>query len=196
MINRRHLGDDIPLQDRDLFQRLNAYFDSLDSRLRLGEGWLIFNASGTRAARINQFLMYRMQLLRPLVTYQFMPWRDFSLTAYMVQVELKSIEQEKPLTGRAKQELDIATRVSRQSMVGAVTTDLLVLSGLRPQHPHEVAYLEDTINHRRRGRLPTIILTPDQPHELAEDITRHSEFGEESWQRLSTVLYESSLLAM
>lgn len=197
MLDRHFNVEQIPLQDRDLLQRLNAYFDTLETRLRLGEGWLIFNATGARAARINQFLLYRMQLLRPLLSYQFMPWRDFSLTSYMVQVELKSITAEQDeLTGKAKQEFDIATRVSRQSMVGAVTADLLVLSGLRPQHSHEVTYLEDTIAHRYRGRLATIILTPEQPHELAEDITRHSVLGEESWRRMSAVLYETSLVAI
>jgi hypothetical protein len=196
MVDRHFNVEHVPLQDRDLLQRLNAYFDTLDTRLRMGEGWLIFNATGARAQRINQFLLYRMQLLRPLLSYQFMPWRDFSLTAYMVQVELKALTAEHELTGKAKQEFDIATRVSRQSMVGAVTADLLVLSGLRPQHTHEVTYLEDTIGHRYRGRLATIILTPEQPHELAEDISRHSELGAESWRRMSEVLYETSLVAI
>ena len=196
MLDRHFNVEQIPLQDRDLLQRLNGYFDTLDTRLRLGEGWLIFNATGARAARINQFLMRRMQVMRPLHSYQFMPWRDFSLTAYMVQVELKAIDQEQELSAKEKKELEIATRVSRQSMVGAVTADLLILSGLRPQHPHEVTYLEDTIGHRYRGRLATIILTPEQPHELAEDITRHSELGAESWRRMSEVLYETSLVAI
>jgi hypothetical protein len=76
-----------------------------------------------------------------------------------------------------------------------VTADLLILSGLLPQHEHEVDYLEKTIDRRSGNRLATILLTPEQPHELAHDVTRIGE-SRERWERLATRLYATSLIAM
>lgn len=197
MMFEPYIADGLSLQDRDLLERLNNYFDTLDSRLRRGEGWLIFNASGSRAARITQFLLARSRDMLPRWTYLFMPWRDFALTSYLVQVELKSLgEPEQELVGRARKEFDIATRVSRQTMVKSVTADLLIVSGLRPEHEHEVSYLEDTIERRYRDRLSTIIMTPEDPHQLADDITRNASLGAESWNRLSARFYETNLIAI
>jgi hypothetical protein len=187
--------DGVPLQDRDLLQRLGFYFDTVDSRLRRGEGWVIFNASGTRSQRITWYLQSRISEVLPRWTYQFMPWRDLALTAYLTQVELQGIE-ELELTGRAREEFEIATRVSRQTMTRSVTADLLILSGLRPQHAHEVQYLVDTIERRYRDRLATIIITPEQPHELADDISRTAQFGAETWQHIESRLYETNLIAI
>ena len=55
-----HLIDEPPLQDVDLLQRLNQYFDTLDLRLRQGQGWVIYNASGNRASRITQFMQEQL----------------------------------------------------------------------------------------------------------------------------------------
>lgn len=187
--------DGVPLQDRDLLQRLGTYFDTVDSRLRRGEGWVIFNASGTRSQRITRYLQLRLTEILPPHSYLFMPWRDLALTAYLTQVELQGVV-ELELTGRARQEFDIATRVSRQTMTHSVTADLLILSGLRPQHAHEVQYLVDTIERRYRDRLATIIMTPDQPHELADEISRTAQFGAETWQHIEARLYETNLIAI
>ena len=46
MTDSQTLIDEAPLQDRDLLQRMNLYFDGFDQRLRQGQGWLIFNARG------------------------------------------------------------------------------------------------------------------------------------------------------
>lgn len=187
----------ISLQDRDLLQRLNNYFETIDSRMRTGEGWVIFNAPGPRASRITRFVLHRANDLKPALSYLFMPWRDFSLTSYMVQVELKSVTAlDSELTEQAKRELEIATRVSRQTMVHSVTADLLIVAGLHPQHEHEVKYLEDTIERRYTHRLPTIIITPEQPHELAADVANSASEGAESWRRLSARLYETNLIAI
>lgn len=185
------------LQDRDLLQRLTDYFDSLDVRLRHGEGWVIFNASGQRATRITQYVLSRAREMRPFWTYLFVPWRDFALTSYLVQVELKSIqESDDELSDAARRGYDIATRVSRETMVHSVTTDLLIVSGLLPRYEHEVRYFEETIERRYRDRLATIILTPEQPHELARDIANHAPLGQETWERLATRFWEINRIAV
>ncbi|MFW6074310.1 MAG: hypothetical protein ACOC9Y_01865 [Chloroflexota bacterium] len=185
------------LQDRDLLYRLTDYFDSVDSRLRHGEGWLIFNASGRRGSRIARFVVDRAKELRPARSFLFLPWREVAITSYLVEVELKSMQDaDEALSDAEREGLQVATRVSRQTMARSVTTDLLILTDLAPQYDHEIEYLEETIERRYRDRLSTIILTPEQPHELASDIARNARTGEEAWQRLSQRLYETSLVAI
>jgi hypothetical protein len=192
-----HQGvNSLPLQDRDLLQRLNLYFDTLETRLQHGEGWVIFNASGSRSARITQYLQQRLGDTA-IWSHFFVPWRDFSLTSYMVEVELQSIGPEtERLPLKLKQEYEIATRVSQQTMIRMVTADLLVVNGLLPRHSHEVRYLNDTIEARYRSRLATIIVTPEQPHQLEREVTRLAEHGVDTWGHLSTRLYETNLIAM
>lgn len=197
MFDGAHLIDQIPLQDADLLQRLNQYFESLDSRLRYGQGWVIYNARGTRAGRITQYLQQHLQTSSVPFSHYFLPWRDFALTSYMVQVELQTLAYRGPeATDRTRNEFAIATRVSRQTLARMMTSDLLILSGLAPQQAHEVDYLDETIERRYSSRLATILLTPEQPHELAHDVTRLAEKGTETWERLSTRLYETSLIAV
>ncbi len=189
--------DRFSLQDRDLFLRLTYYFENFETRLRLGEGWLIFNAAGERSGRITRFLLHNLQMQPPRMSYQFLPWRDFALTAYMVEVELPGTEfTDGDLSGRAKREFDIATRISHQTMARLVTADLLVVSGLKPAHTYEVDYLDATIERRYRQRLSTIIITPGQPHELADAISKHSPQGVDAWDRISNRMYETSLVAV
>jgi hypothetical protein len=184
------------LQDRDLFQRMNHYFDGLDSRLSSGEGWLIFNANPRRAGNIVRFIQQQMTS-PPEHTWFYVPWRDFSLTAYMVEVELQSIAgNHGSLTGERKREAEIATKVSRQTMVRMVTDELLVISGISLRHVHEVRYLMATIEARYMGRLATIMLTPDAPHELQANVSRWGEAGHETWEKLSGYLYGANLVAV
>ena len=187
--------DQVPLQDRDLLERLDGYFNSLESRLSRGEGWVIFNANRSRSQRITQYLHTRLREVVPRWSYLYMPWRDLALTSYMTQVELQAV-QAPVLQGRARREFDIATRVSRQTMTRSVTVDLLVVNGLHPQHSHEVDYLLDTLNLRYRDRLATIMLTPDQPHELASEISVASQHGNATWQHFESRLYEKNLIAV
>jgi hypothetical protein len=196
-MQNHHLGTNhLPLQDRDLLQRLNLYFDSLDTRLQQGEGWVIFNANGSRSARITQYLLHRLRDTT-LMSHYFVPWRDFSLTSYMVQVELQSLDAAPDqLPGNLKREYEIATRVSQQTMIKMVTADLLIVNELLPRHGHEVRYLNDTIESRYRSRLATIIVTPEQPHELEHDVTRLADHGVDTWGRLSHRLYEMNLIAI
>jgi hypothetical protein len=51
MTDAAELIEQAPVQDRDLLQRLSLYFDMLDQRLRNGQGWFIFNASGRDSSR-------------------------------------------------------------------------------------------------------------------------------------------------
>lgn len=186
----------LPLQDRDLLQRLNAYFDALDTRLMNGEGWVIFNAGSPRSARIIQYLQRRLSEPR-LSTHFFVPWRDFSLTSYLVEVELQSqLPERDDLPPARKRELEIASKVSQQTMVRMVTDDLLILAGVSPRHGHEVRYLMATAEARYRGKLATIMLTPEAPHKLEYDVSRLGEFGSVTWEELSKRLYETSLIAL
>ena len=186
--------EQVPLQDRDLLERLSGYFDTVDVRLHRGEGWMIFNASGLRSQRISRYLQTRLNEVIPRWSFLYMPWRDLALTSYMTQVELQSLATPQ-LEGRAKQEYEIATRVSRQTMTKSVTVDLLVVNGLHPQHSHEVQYLLDTLESRYHARLATILLTPDQPHELASGFSKTSGLGAAAWQHIEARLYEKNLIA-
>jgi hypothetical protein len=184
------------LQDVDLFSRLNQYFDVLDQHLRAGHGWFIFNAAGSRSRRIGAFILSRLAPYQPFVSTYVVPWRDFSLNAYMVEIELQTIAQrEGELEGKAKTEFDIATRVSRDSMVKMVVSDLLIVTELRPTHRHELLFLDQTMERRYNQRLSTILTTPRQPQELA---TEFASLAPEVpfWDRLFSRMYERSLIAL
>lgn len=187
--------EQVPLQDRDLLERLSGYFDSVDARLNRGEGWLIFNASGVRSQRISRYLRTRLNEVVPRWSFLYVPWRDLALTSYLTQVEFQSVEVPR-LEGRAKREFDIATRVSRQTMAKSVTVDLLVVNGLHPQHSHEVQYLLETLEARYRDRLATILLTPDEPHELEAGISNSAGIGAAAWEHIKSRLYEKNLIAV
>jgi len=187
-----------PLQDIDLLQRLTRYFEELDTRLRHGQGWVIFNASDARAGRIHRFLRERVSSADFPFSHFFLTWRDFALTTYLIENELRDnlnevpdVDGDLPLGER-----QIAARVSRQTLTRMASSDLLILSGLTPRFPHEVRFLEETIDRRQRGKLATILTTPEQPHELAIEMSRASTDGLDTWTRLANRLYETSLVAV
>jgi hypothetical protein len=197
MFEGAHLIEQVPLQDVDLLQRLTQYFSTLDVRLRQGQGWLIYNASGNRAGRISRFMHECLAATDLPFSHYFLPWRDFALTSYLLQRELNDVDDRtEEMSERERQEYQIATRVTRQTLARLATADLLILSGLTPQHEFEVDYLDKTIDRRYTSRLATIILTPEQPHELALDVARIGENGDEVWARMSTKLYETNLIAV
>jgi hypothetical protein len=193
-----HIIDQAPLQDVDLLQRLNQYFESLDTRLRQGQGWTIYNVKGERGVRLTGFLAQQLGGVANVVfTHYFLPWRDFALTSYLVEVELQTLsERERDLPERERAEYAIATRVSRQTLARMVTADLLILNGLLPQHAHEVQYLDETIERRYKSKLSTILLIPEQPHELAADVTRLADHGAATWDRINERLYRTNLIAV
>ena len=198
MFDGAHIIDEAPLQDVDLLQRLNHYFESLDVRLRQGQGWTIYNVNGERGARITSLLSRQLRGAANVVfTHFFLPWRDFALTSYMVEVELHTLsERERDLPERERTEYAIATRVSRETLARMVTADLLIVNGLLPQHAHEVQYLDETIERRYQSKLSTILLTPEQPHELAADVTRLADHGAATWERINERLYSTNLIAV
>ena len=197
MLEGAHPIDQVPLQDVDLLHRLNQYFSTLELRLRQGQGWLIYNANGNRAGRINRFMHDRLTASEFPFSHFFLPWRDFALTSYLLQRELLDTPgRQDEMSERERKEFAIATRVSRQTLTRLATADLLILTGLAPQHEFEVSYLDQTIDRRYTSRLATIILTPEQPHELALDVSRIGADGGEAWARMSTKLYETNLVAL
>jgi hypothetical protein len=184
------------MQDVDLFARLNQYFDQLDQNLTTGLGWVIFNASGNRARRISNFVVSRFRETDLPITCQHVPWRDFALNAYMVQVELQQLlESGEQLSDHVKQEVNIATRVSRDSLVKMVAADVLILSGVAPKHRHEIDLLDQTIERRHNLLATTVLMSPSQPHDLAIDITRIAP-DDTIWDRMFQRLYQRCLVAM
>lgn len=195
MYNRIDLSDTLPLQDLDLFTRLTQYFDAFEQHLRAGHGWFIFNASGTRALRISAFISGRINEFRPWISSYIVPWREFSLNAYMVEVELQAISAPDELEGKARAEFDIASRVSRDQMVKMVASDLLIVTGLRPSHPHEIEFLDEAIEQRYRQQLSTILISPQLPHELSSTFDQTVP-GAPLWDRLFSRMYQRSFIAL
>ncbi|MCC6316039.1 MAG: hypothetical protein IT337_18735 [Thermomicrobiales bacterium] len=195
MADATALIEQAPLQDRDLLQRLSLYFDTVDHRLRHGEGWFIFNAKPGRSRRIAAFIQARLNEHTPPVSYFVMPWRDFALSAYVTEVGLPELAPSVGANARAQQEFDLAIRITHQTWTQVVSTDLLVLVGMKPAHRHEAELLDRTIERRHEQRLATILLTPDMPQQL-EDEFRGVDPAHAYWWRIFNRMYESSLVAL
>lgn len=194
------IGENVSVQDRDLLGRLTAYFDTIDLRLREGQGWLIFNADRGRAARISRFIGDRLREYRPLISSYLIPWRDFSLNAYMLKVELApnpgtaTIESSDP---RQVHEYAIAGRVSQDMYYQMCYCDLFVLHGIAPSYRHEIGYLDQIVGTRCQNRRATILITPRAPHELESDFETLAPGPNGSpWSRFFPQLYDTCLIAM
>ena len=195
MMDAASLIEQAPLQDRDLLQRLSLYFDGFDHRLRQGQGWFIFNARGGRSGRIASFIQYRLAEHQPPVSHYMMPWRDFALSAYVNEVGLPGLVPAVGEDHKVKREFELATRVTYNTWTKMVSTDLLVLVGLKPAHRHEAELLDRTLENRYEQRLATILLTPDMPQELeAEFETVDPSLA--CWHRIFQRMYETSLVAL
>jgi len=192
----RLLMEESSLQDRDLLQRLSLYFDALDSRLRQGQGWFIFNARGGRSGRIMAFIQERVLTVGDDVSSCIMPWKEFALSAYVREVGLPELAPE--VSGgdsRIRHEYDLASQVTRHTHARMRSADLLVLTGLRPTHRHEALVLDETLEGRYRQRLATIVLVPDQPQALEADF-QTVDPSRAYWDRLFQRMYETSLIAV
>src|SRR5579883_599638 len=192
--------ENISVQDRDLLGRLSTYFDSIDLRLREGQGWLIFNADRQRAGRIGRFIGDRMREYQPMMSFYLVPWRDFALNAYVLKVELASTSASdvNALTDpRQKQEYIIAGRVSQDMYYQMRYCDLFVLNGVNPSYPHELGYLDQILADRYQNRRASILITPCMPHELAAGFQAlaHDD-GNEAWKRFFSRLYDTCLIAL
>ena len=184
-----------PLQDRDLLQRLSLYFDAVDHRLQQGQGWFIFNARGGRSGRIASFIQYRLAEHQPPVSHYVMHWRDFALSAYVNDIGLPQLAPGVATDHKVKREFELATRVTYNTWTKMVSTDLLVLVGLKPAHRHEAELLDRTIAGRHEQRLATILLTPDMPQELEADFETVDP-TRCYWDRIFQRMYETSLVAL
>jgi hypothetical protein len=195
MADHESLIEQAPIQDRDLLQRLSLYFDSVEHRLKHGEGWMIFNAGGRRSLRITGFIQHRLAEHRPPVSYYLLPWRDFALSAYVTEVGLPSLVPEVARDARAKAEFDLAARVTSSTWTRMLSTDLLVVIGCKPVHRHEAELLDRTLENRQLQRLATILMTPDNPAELEADLQTVDPQGG-YWQSIFGRMYETALVAM
>lgn len=192
--------ESVSVQDRDLLGRLSAYFDSIDLRLREGQGWLIFNSNRERTGRIGRFIGDRMREYRPLMSFYIVPWRDFALNAYVLKVELASSAPSTanpPTDPRQQQEYAIAGRVSQDMYYQMRYCDLFVLSGVQPTYPHELGYLDQIIAERLQSQRASILITPLMPHELEAGFRAlDRDAGGQVWERFFNRLYDTCLIAL
>jgi hypothetical protein len=187
-----------PLQDRDLLQRLSLYFDAFELRLRQGQGWFIFNAPGGRANRITSFIRTRVTEYEPAVSACFLPWRDFALGAYVKEVGLPELAppgDARSKDERAKREYELATRITWDLWNQMLSSDLLVLNGLKPTQSHEAIMLDQALEERYRQRMATILLTPDMPRQLEAEF-ESVDPTRTYWDRFFQRMYETSLVAL
>ena len=191
------LGD-LSIQDADLLGRLTVYFDTLEDRLRQGQGWLIFNSGSDRGARIVRFMLSRLNAYRPYFSYYHVPWRDFALHAYVSSVALPQdaalVEQDEEDSPR-RREYTIATSVSTATSFHLAHADLLILSNVHPERFHETVMLSETAVERTSRRRATIALTPHDPWALAEAFSG-ADPSRTTWQRFYDALHQSSLVAV
>jgi hypothetical protein len=184
------------VQDMDLFVRLSQYLEHFDQHMRSGVGWFIFNAAGMRGQRVTAFLREGFHHVQIPMSYHVVPWRDFALNAYMVEVELQGFgPHAREQHGHTEREHDIAAHISRDSLVRMVATDVLILGGVAPQHRHELDLLDRTIERRYNLKCPTIVITPRMPHELAISFAQVAP-DKPFWDRIFGRMYERSLVAM
>jgi hypothetical protein len=195
MTERESLIEQAPIQDRDLLQRLSLYFDAVEHRLKLGEGWLIFNAGNRRSRRIAGFIHHRLSEQRPPVSYFLMPWRDFALSAFVTEVGLPSLAPAVASNDRARAEFDLAARVTSSTWTRMLSTDLLVVIGCKPSQRHEAELLDRTLANRHAQRLATILMTPDMPRQLETELDTVDPEGR-YWDSIFGRMYESGLVAM
>jgi hypothetical protein len=195
MTEQESLIEQAPIQDRDLLQRMSLYFDAVDHRLRLGEGWLIFNASHRRSRRIADFIQHRLAEHRPPVSYFLMPWRDFALSAFVTDVGMPSLAPSVATDDRARAEFDLAARVTSSTWTQMLSTDLLVVVGCKPTERREADLLDRTLANRQSQRLATILMTPDMPGQLEAELETVDPNGR-YWQSIFGRMYETGLVAM
>lgn len=187
------------VQDRDLLIRMTGYLDTLETRIRAGQGWFVFNAPRARAARIANYLLVGLRGRMPPVSHALMTWRDFALNAYVTEVALPREEEADPepdpesVRGR---ERGIARRVSREAYWRALNMDLCILVDVAPAHAHEVAFLLNIVESRHRLRLPVVLTTPHTPDGLRDALAAIEGADADAWPRLWGPMYETSLIGM
>lgn len=190
-------SDGLSVQDADLLARLNAYCDRLEQRLEQGQGWLIFNSSHDRGARILRLLLTRLNEYRTLINLCHLPWRDFALHAYIRTVELpRETAQaiETPETAPPQRERDLATAITSAVEIQLKYADLLILSNLHPTKLHETVVLSQTAVERANRHRAIIALTDHDPWTLSTAF-EHADPTGTTWQHFYTAMRESSYIA-
>jgi hypothetical protein len=198
MTDAQHFIDEAPVQDQDLLLRLNQYFDALDQRLRHGQGWFIFNANGPRLSRIASFIDARLRQDHAAIDSYLLPWRDFALNAFVYQVGLAEIAPRGDgsfESDHQRHEFELARQVTDEARERLLSSDMLVLIGMRPAAWHEATFLDQTIDERYRKKLATILLTNQMPARLQAEFNDVDPSGT-LWSRVFNRMYETSLVAL
>jgi hypothetical protein len=193
----RTFGDGVAIQDVDLLARLNAYFDHLEGRLDQGQGWLIFNSTRERGARILRLLLARLDAYRPFVSLLHLPWRDFALHAYISAVALPrdaSLVADEEEGSARKREFAIASGVANATAFQLAHADLVILSNLSPTTLTEAILLSQTAVERTARRRAVIALTEHDPWTLA-DAFNAADPTRTTWQHFYSAMRTSSLIA-
>ncbi|HEY8597133.1 MAG TPA: hypothetical protein VIL85_01805 [Thermomicrobiales bacterium] len=193
----RTFDDAVSIQDVDLLARLTTYADHLEERIAQGQGWLIFNSSRERCARILRLLQTYLDGYRPFISHCHLPWRDFALHAYISTIALPrdapQIETEAADSER-KREFAIATGVANATAFQLQYADLLIISNLNPTTAHETLVLSQTVVERAANRRAVIALTAHDPWSLA-DAFKGAEPTGTTWQQFYGTMRRSGLIA-
>jgi hypothetical protein len=96
---------------------------------------------------------------------------------------------------RLRREFEFAREVTEHVWLRCQSSELLVVTDLKPRQSHEAAFLDRTVEQRYANRRATILLTPEMPAELEADL-RTIDPTEASWNRLFSRMYETSLVAL
>jgi hypothetical protein len=187
----------VGVQDTDLLSRLNNYCDHLGQRLEQGQGWLIFNSSRERGARILQLLASRLGAHSPTLDSCHLPWRDFALHTYISTVTLPrdaaliATEEEGSVRRR---EYTLATGVANATAFQIAHADLLILSAINPTTLPEVLALSQATATRTARHRATIALTAHDPWTLARAFHEGDPTGT-TWAQFYEAMRRSSLIA-
>ena len=190
-------GYSLSVQDVDLLARLNAYFDQLDQRLRQGHGWLIFNSSRDRGARLLRLILQRLDLYRPFVSLYHLPWRDFALHAYVSTIALPrdaSLIERDEVGSSRQREFAIASNVANATASQLLNADLVILSNIDPARAHETVALSQTAVERAARRRAVIALTGHDPWSLASAFDATDPTGT-TWRHFYSAMQETSFIA-
>ena len=193
----RTFGGGVPVQDADLLVRLNGYFDHLEQRLDQGQGWLIFNSSRERGARILRLLLARLEGYRPFVSLLHLPWRDFALHAYVSTVALpraSSLIAREEAGSARKREFGIPSGLANATTFQLAHADLVILSSLNPTKLHETILLSQTAVERTARRRAVIALTEHDPWSLSEAFGAADPTGA-TWHQFYDAMRGSRLIA-
>jgi hypothetical protein len=137
----------------------------------------------------------RLEEHTPPVSHYLMPWRDFALSAYVTQEAMPVLAPEVSADARVREEFDLAAKITTQTWTQMLSTDLLVLIGLKPTNRHEAELLDRTLASRHDQRLATILLAPDMPQELAAEL-QTADPAAHYWDRIFQRMYDTSLVAL